>query len=197
MIHSQDFFTDDGKLVPGFKGIGKFKGRRAQEHTPEEKIVLNHFFTNIDSNVYCATDNMPSELWGLLMGQYARLADTAKQRLINLFNEVHEKDKTGKVPSLKNISHAIDRGQNLTALLSKHLRVAGRHVEKYGAKYGHASLRDSGTIRICFEGVSQRATKHLEAAREGAYQEQSTRALPFTAENLGMPLEVRETEFEK
>lgn len=190
-----EFFTVDKKLVPGFKGIGKFKGKRASEFTPAEKIITNYFFTNDDSNVYCASDNMSSELWALLMGQYARSPETAKGRLLQLFGDVHEKNP--EVPSLEKIAQSIVVGKDLSSMLIQHSLEAGKFVDECGVKYGHASLRDSGTIRICFEGVSQRATKHLEAAREGAYQEQSTRALPFTLENLGMPLEIRGTHFEK
>jgi len=196
MIKEREFFTESGELVPGFKGIGGFRGPRASEFTEEQRIILRYFFTNIDSNTYCATDNMPSQLWALLLGQYARSPVTAKERLLQLFEDVHKKDSKN-VPSLEQIAQAINQNEDISSMLQAHYLRSGIFVDEHGVKYGHSSLRDSGTIRICFEGVSQRATKFLEAAREGAYQEQSTRALPFTVENLGMPLEVRETEFEK
>ncbi|MEK6897965.1 MAG: FAD-dependent thymidylate synthase [Nanoarchaeota archaeon] len=177
-----------------FSGIGEFRGRK--DYTDAERIVLSHFFTNLESNVYCATDNMPTELWALLMGQYARSNLTAKDRLLQLFADVKEKDKTGKVPSLEKIARMIEGGSNISDALEIHLKRAGNFVEMFGVRYGHASLRDSGVIRICFEGVSQRVTKFLEAAREGAYQEQSTRAIPFLSENLGVPFEIRGTEYE-
>ncbi len=196
VIKESDYFNEKGSLVPGFHVVGDFRGRRAEELSHAERAVINYFFTNDDSNVYCATDNMPSQLWALLMGQYARSSSTAKERLLKLFSDLHKKDPE-KIPSTEQIAEAIARGKDISGMLERHLLTAGKFIEDYGQKYGHASLRDSGTIRACFEGVSQRATKHLEAAREGAYQEQSTRALPFTVENLGIPLEVRGTPFEK
>jgi thymidylate synthase ThyX len=82
------------------------------------------------------------------------------------------------------------------SLMAEHLRRSGVFIEEWGINYGHASLRDSGVIRLCIEGISQRSTKKVEAARQGAYQEQSTRALPFTIGNAGIPYEIRETPFE-
>lgn len=197
MFQESDYFTSEGNLVPGFHVIGKFKGKRAKDMSEAERIVVNHFFTNDDSNVYAATENMSAQLWALLMGQYARSAVTGRERLIQLFNDVHKKDKTGTAPSLEQIAGAIQDSKDISILLKKHLLNAGKFIETMGVKYGHASLRDSGVIGVCFEGVSQRATKHLESAREAAYQEQSTRAIPFTLENLGVPIEVKGTPFEQ
>ncbi len=181
----------EGKLLPGFSGIGRLRGR--QDYSEDETTVLNHFFTNINSNVYCAKDTMPNEFWALIMGQYARSNLTARDRLLVLFQDMETKKKG--IP-VSEVAAAIKKHGDITELLEKHMKEAGKFIEEYGIAYGHASLRDSGTIRICFEGVSQRITKFLEAAREGAYQEQSTRALPFKVEHLGMPYEIRGTEFE-
>jgi thymidylate synthase ThyX len=183
-----------GNLKPGFCGIGRLRGKTGTDYTEDEATVLKHFFTNIHSNIYCATDNMPGELWAQAMGQYARSNLTARDRVLKIFNDLHEK---GDEISVSELARMIRSGKDITALLEKHLKKAGKFVEVFGVKYGHASLRDSGTIRICFEGVSQRATKFMEHAREGAYQEQSTRALPFKADNLGVPYEVRGTKYEK
>src|SRR3989338_1218237 len=188
-------FFDGLKVRLGFGGIGNFRGR--SDYTKDEKTVLAHFFTNTESNVYCAKDNMPSELWAQLMGQYARSDQTVRDRLLKLFNDVKDEDKSGKVSSLEEIAGLIRREGDVGEALKSHLKRAGEWIEKYGIDYGHASLRDSGIIRICFEGVSQRATKPLERAREGAYQEQSTRATPFKKENLAVPFEIRGTFFEK
>lgn len=184
--------TPAGELVPGFSGIGMLRGRT--DYSENEKTILQHFFTNTRSNVYCATDHMPNELWALVMGQYARSGLTARERLLQLFSDMHEKNFEG-AHSIDEIARQI-RLQGDVSNLDVYLKAAGKFIETWGIQYGHASLRDSGTIRICFEGVSQRATKELELAREGAYQEQSTRALPFEAKFLGMPYELRGTEFE-
>ncbi|MBU2561610.1 MAG: FAD-dependent thymidylate synthase [Nanoarchaeota archaeon] len=190
----QTILDKDGRLKPGFCGIGRLRGKTGDDYKEDEITVLEYFFTNTHSNIYCATDNMPNELWALVMGQYARSNLTGRDRLLQLLHDMHEKEKQASVAKL---AEMIRSGEDVSAMLSGHLRKAGKFIDTWGVKYGHASLRDSGTIRICFEGVSQRATKFLEAAREGAYQEQSTRALPFTAENLGVPYEVRGTRYEK
>jgi len=184
---------EDGKLKPGFCGIGRLRGKSGDDYTEDESTVLGHFFTNTHSNVYCATDNMPNELWALVMGQYARSSFTGRDRLLKLFEDMHEKDEGVSVCEL---AEMIKAGKNISSILESHLRKAGKFIEIWGVKYGHASLRDSGTIRICFEGVSQAATNILESAREGAYQEQSTRALPYSIDNLGIPYEIRGTKYE-
>ena len=173
-----------------FSGIGPLRGRK--EYTPEERVILNHFWTNTDANVYAAKDTLPTELWALLMGQFARSSLTARERLLKLFEDMEKKG----APTKKEIAEAITQGKNTDALLERHLQKAGEFLELYGVRFGHASLRDSGTVRMIFEGVSQRATKELEYARTGAYQEVSTRAVGFTKESLGVPFEIRETAFE-
>ncbi len=184
----------DGKLLPGFSGIGSFRGRRFADLSADEQTITSHFFTNPDSNVYAASDALPNELWALLMGQYARSNLTAKERLIQLFNDIPKKNPSAK--TLGEIASTIRSGRRVDDDLKQHMKMAGEFIETWGINYGHASLRDSEPIRICFEGVSQRATKILESAREGAYQEQSTRALPFNLANMAIPFEVRGTQFE-
>ena len=39
--------SSDGELAPGFSGIGIFRGRR--DYTEDERTLLQHFFTNVDS----------------------------------------------------------------------------------------------------------------------------------------------------
>ncbi len=192
---SEKFFDGD-TLLPGFSGIGSLRGN-PEQYSEAERIVLDHFFTNTHSNIYAAKDTLPSELWTLLMGQYARSSLTARDRLLNLFRDVKSKSsEDNSVPSVEDLAHMIQSKKDVTNMLTTHCKRAGKFTEEWGIDYGHASLRDSGTIRMCFEGVSQRATKFLESAREGAYQEQSTRAIPFEENWLGMPFEIRGTEFE-
>ncbi len=184
----------DGQLLPGFSGIGSFRGRRFADLSADEQTITSYFFTNPDSNVYAASDALPNELWAQAMGQYARSNLTAKERLIQLFNDMPKKNPQAK--SLGEIATTIRSGREVEHALKQYIKMAGEFIEEWGINYGHASLRDSAPIRICFEGVSQRATKFLESAREGAYQEQSTRALPFNLTNMAIPFEVRGTKFE-
>ncbi len=187
----REVVDSDGNLKPGFSGIGRFRGRN--DYTDDEETVLKYFFTNINSNVYCATDNMPNELWALVMGQYARSSMTGRDRLLKLFTDMEEK---GEGLPVSKLASMIREGSDIAVALKNHLSKAGKFIETWGVKYGHASLRDSGVIRMCMEGVSQVATNILESAREGAYQEQSTRALPYTKENIGIPYEIKGTNYE-
>jgi thymidylate synthase ThyX len=189
----KQFVDEKGNVIPGFSGIGKYRGR--SDYTEEERVILNHFFTNVDSNVYCAKDSMPNQLWALVMGQYARSNATAKDRLLQLFNDMHKRDE--KELSIPQWAETIRKSSDISKALEGALIRAGNFVETWGVAYGHDSLRDSDMIRICIEGISQRMTKKVESAREGAYQEQSTRAIPFRLENLGMPFEVRGTPYEE
>jgi thymidylate synthase ThyX len=188
----EQVLDEHGRLKPGFSGIGRIRGRT--DYNPDEATLLGHFFTNTHSNIYCATDNMPNELWALVMGQYARSDKTGRDRLLQVFEDMHKKENG---PSVAAIAEMIRNGSDVASMLQAHLAKAGRFIEEWGVGYGHSSLRDSGAARACCEGVSQRATKFLENAREGAYQEQSTRALPFRMENIGIPYEVRGTKYEQ
>ncbi|MFA4960630.1 MAG: FAD-dependent thymidylate synthase [Candidatus Pacearchaeota archaeon] len=192
MILKTGELADDN--LSGFSGIGNFRGRRASELSSDERTILEYFFTNVDSNVYVAKDTLPVELWAMGMGQYARSNITLKERFLQLLRDMPKKDPSAK--TLEEIATAIRSGTDASDLMTSHLKKAGEFIVNWGIDYGHASLRDSASVRICFEGVSQRATKFLETAREGAYQEQSTRATPFSIENLGTPFEVRRTPFE-
>jgi len=40
-------------------------------YTTSQEVFLKHFFTSVDSDVYCATDAMPMALWAFLEGGYS------------------------------------------------------------------------------------------------------------------------------
>ncbi|MFH1649617.1 MAG: hypothetical protein ABIA93_03640, partial [Candidatus Woesearchaeota archaeon] len=190
----ENVINSDGidALIPGFHGIGPFVGKRASEFDRDEQVVLSYFFTNIDSNVYCAKDTMPQELWALIMGQFARAELSAKERLLKVFYDMEEKTGEG----VKELAEKIRKGTDIRENLAFVLQKAGDFIIEYGVDYGHASLRDSENIRLIVEGLTQRATKEFEKAREGAYQEKSTRALRFGPETLAIPPEILGTEYE-
>jgi thymidylate synthase ThyX len=195
----KEVIDEKGQLKPRFSGIGRFRIRRKKgkeiPYNEHEKIILNYFFTNIDSNVYCAKDTMPMELWALLMGQYARRHSTARDRLLMLFEAVYMNNPE-KVLSVEELAKTIKTKGEISEIMQEHLKTAGKFIDQYGVKYGHASLRDSSVVRTCCEGVSERATKYVEGPREGAYQQQSTRALLFGELNLGVPYEIQGTYLE-
>jgi hypothetical protein len=63
------------------------------KYSESEEIVLKHFFTNIDKNVYCATDNMPIMLWGLLLGGYSRSALSMRDRFLQIFKDISKNEQ--------------------------------------------------------------------------------------------------------
>jgi len=56
-------------------------------YTPNERIVLEYFFTNVDKNVYCAKNTLSSQLWAFLVGQYSRTHVSLRDRFLQLFND--------------------------------------------------------------------------------------------------------------
>lgn len=184
--------TQEGELKTGFSGIGPLRGR--QDYNDREIVVLDHLFTNHHSNIYAVTDNMPNELWAQIMGQFARTSTPARDRALKIINNSAEKYGSASVDQLAEL---ISKGRAVEEALDVVKKRASKWVSEWGINYGHASLRDSGVIRMVFEGVSQRATKEIESAREGAYQEISTRAVPFKKEFLGIPYELQGTPLEE
>ena len=69
-----------------------------REFTEEEKIVLRYFFTNIDKNIYAATDNMPNSLWALLEGGYSRSQLSMRMRFLSIFEEMEQDYDKGNLP---------------------------------------------------------------------------------------------------
>ena len=56
-------------------------------YTPNERIVLDYFFTNVDKNVYCAKNTLSSQLWAYLVGQYSRTHVSLRDRFLQLFDD--------------------------------------------------------------------------------------------------------------
>ena len=56
-------------------------------YTENERIVLDHFFTNVDRNVYCAKNALSSQLWAYLVGQYSRTHVSLRDRFLQLFDD--------------------------------------------------------------------------------------------------------------
>jgi thymidylate synthase ThyX len=179
-----------GRVQNNFSSIGRFRGKK--NPSADERTILEYFFTNVDSNIYAAKDTLPSELAALLLGKYARSKITAKGRLMAEFKAM---EKEGQI-DISEFAESIRRDQRADNVIDLATRRAAKKIKDIGITYGHASVRDSGRITMFFEGVSELSTSILESAREGAYQEQSTRAIPFTQQNLGVPYEIRGTEWE-
>lgn len=159
--------------------------------TPSEAIVLRHFFTNVDRDVYCATDAMPMALWAFLEGGYSRSQVSMRERFLAIFAEMREKDASA--PTIEQLAESISAGQlpELEGALTK----ASSFMSKWAVEYGHNSLKDSSVDRFALENVSQRAAKLLEHSSLGAFQEKSTRYLDFSRDDLAFPADLLESPF--
>lgn len=159
--------------------------------TAAEAIVLRHFFTNTERDVYCATDAMPMALWAFLEGGYSRSQVSMRERFLEIFREMREKDSTA--PTIESLAESIAAGQlpELEGALVK----ASSFMSKWAVEYGHNSLKDSSVDRFAVENVSQRAAKLLEHSSLGAFQEKSTRYLDFSKDELVFPTSLLESSF--
>lgn len=159
--------------------------------TAAEAIVLRHFFTNVDRDVYCATDAMPMALWAFLEGGYSRSQVSMRERFLAIFEEMREKDSSA--PTIDQLAESIASGSlpELEGALAK----ASSFMSKWAVEYGHNSLKDSSVDRFALENVSQRAAKLLEHSSLGAFQEKSTRYLDFSKDELVFPAGLVESSF--
>ena len=170
-----------------------------KEFSQEEKIVLMHFFTNIDKNVYAATDNMPSSLWALLEGGYSRSKLSMRERFLRIFSEMQEEHEAGKLSkedliTVPEFANQISSGGqlNMSSLLNK----AEKFMRKWAVQYGHNSLKDSDVVRFAIENISQLIVNPIEETKLGAFQEKSTRYVEFTRDHLVVPTDLKEFEQE-
>lgn len=149
-------------------------------YSTSQEVLLRHFFTNVDKDVYCATDAMPMALWAFLEGGYSRSQASMRDRFLQIFEEMREKDESS--PSVEEMADAVaaSRLPQLDGALNK----ASAFMSKWAVEYGHNSLKDSSVDRFAIEGVSQRAAKLLEHSQLGAFQEKSTRYLDFGRDDL-------------
>lgn len=176
----EGFYDKTGTLAPLLN---------EREYSEDEKVVLLHFFTNVDRNVYCATDAMSSQLWAFLMGQYSRSTLSLRDRFLQLFDDARKAFDEGKIKkddyvSLEELAEAIRSGSFKTVGYFNDR--ASDFLKKWGVDYGHNSLKDSDKIRIAVEGVSQVFAKVIEAPFPtlGDFQEKSTRYVHFGCESV-------------
>lgn len=171
-----------------------------REYTQTEKIVLNYFFTNIDKNIYCARDTLPSQVWAFLMWQYSRSHLSLRDRFLKVFEDQKLAFEQGKIlkeefVSLEDLAESISNNndKNLQYFYDK----AASFLKKWWVQYGHNSLKDSDTIRFAVEWVSEVFTKIIESPFPAlwAFQETSTRYMPFTKESIIFPPELEKSEY--
>lgn len=178
-----NFMSDTGTLTPL---------TNQREYSEVEEIILTHFFTNLDKNIYAATHNMPSPLWAFFVGQYSRTHLSMRDRFLAIFDDMKTRHEKGQISrdnyiTKEEMAEAIKRSGEVK--LSFFLKRAETFLEKWGIDFGHASLKDADYVRFAIEGISQLATNPLEMPDPslGAYQEKSTRYIPFGKKSVIIP----------
>jgi hypothetical protein len=125
-----------------------------REYTSNEKTVLLYFFTNIDKNIYCATNNMSNQLWAFLVGQYSRSSLSMRDRFLKLFEDSKVALEKGIIEkedyiSIDELAKSI--GENKSQKLDFFEKKASDFLKKWGVDYGHNSLKDADRIRFAIE----------------------------------------------
>lgn len=149
---------------------------------PVEARVRAHY----RGRVY-AVRNVSEETWATLAAQYSRSPNTLRDNIraaiacgdMPLPPEVSaflpSADTTESPDDYRDIAET-RRGDAVSKIEAK----AAAFHRKWTVGYGHSSVAEGATLRLCVDGCSLWAAKALEDARIGvAYTEKSTRYVPF------------------
>lgn len=161
-----------------------------RQFTELELKVLDIFFTGVKGlkKVYCAKATLPSNVWGFLTGAYSRSSLTMREKLLDTFDSIVRNEVPGICADKPQFSDdyvafledVAMHGSHAEVLLNAVMSKADKFLSTWAVGYGHSSLKDSCSDRFAVEGVSILATKMIEWATLGAYQEKSTRYADFS-----------------
>ena len=144
-----------------------------EEYTPDERLVLDRYFTNSDSPVF-ALINLPEIVKGALFARYSR-THTPLRRLF--LDEFYNFEKVGVAA----IADQIDAREGDGDGSIRSMRRAERLYERVLNDYGDDSVAQLGGAHLACEQVSALMTKVIERGRLAAYLEQSTRYIQYDA----------------
>ena len=131
----------------------------AESFTPEERRLLEPYFTNLEGPVFALT-NLPDVVKGALFARYSRSAKSLRRLFLDEFTDkVSGADR--QAPDV-----GVERAERL--------------YTRVFHEYGDDSVAQLGGAHIACEGASNLLTKVLERGRLAAYLEQSTRYVPYT-----------------
>ena len=145
-----------------------------EEYTPDERSVLDRYFTNSDSPVF-ALINLPEVVKGALFARYSR-THTPLRRLF--LDEFYRFAQVG----VSAIAEQIDLRDGGSAGRLSSMRHAERLYDKIFMGFGDDSVAQLGGAHLACEQVSALMTKVIERGRLAAYLEQSTRYIQYDAE---------------
>ena len=154
-------------------------------YSSDERLVLDYFFTNVDSSIF-ATKNFHPEVWALMQARYSRSQGGLRDSFLDLLKEdesnfnllVAELKKTGAGEATK---HATEK--------------AIQFMEKWVLGYGHSSIAEGAVVGFGLEGVSILATKIIEDNRLASFCEKSTRYVSFNRSSFYLDPVLKNSEF--
>jgi thymidylate synthase ThyX len=150
--------------------------------TPEERYLIEPFFTNLDRPVF-AVPFLPPEVIGALCSRTSRAKEDLRVVFLNEFIKPFLVEKNEYGEALKNLIDFLHKYP--WEIIFSNPR--GREFyTKWLAQYGDDSIAQMAGTHIIFSGLSQVAIKHLEDMRVGiAPLEKSTRYLDYSAKING------------
>jgi len=145
-----------------------------EEFTPEERKVLEPFFTNMDKPVFCLI-NLPEVVKGAVFSRYSRSAKSLRRTLLDDF--IQDK-KMG-------FSEIVGNPTGGASGLGGAVRKAEAFYDRVLVGYGDDSVAELAGAHVGIEGVSNVVTKILEDARLTSPLEKSTRYVWFDQKENG------------
>jgi len=127
-----------------------------EEFTPEERAVLERYFTNIDRPVF-AIVNLPEIVKGALFARYSRTKKSLRRLFLDEFYDGESGAPIDEVGAAK----------------------AEELYERIFIEYGDDSVAQLGGAHVAVEQCSNVLTKVIERGRLAGYLEQSTRYVPY------------------
>ena len=143
-------------------------------YSADEQLVLEHFFSNLDKQVFIAKNFHP-EVWALMQARYSRAKDGMRESFLKLLKEDEE--------SYHKLFNTL-REQSLDDGVEHATKKAMEFMERWVLGYGHQSVAEGAVIGIGIENASILATKFIQENRLASYIEKSTRYVKFTREHL-------------
>jgi len=131
-----------------------------ERFTPEERALLEPYFTDLDGPVF-ALLNLPEVTKGALFARYSRSPKSLRRLFLDEFAEHAEAEPPG--------AQGDDVGKERAEKL----------YERVFVEYGDDSIAQVGGVHLACEQSSQILAKVLEWGRLMAYLEQSTRYVPY------------------
>ena len=127
-----------------------------EEFTPEERSILERYFTNVDLPVFCVV-NLPEIVKGALFARYSRTKKSLRRLFLDEFYDGSTSGPADVVGAAK----------------------AEELYDRIFIEYGDDSVAQLGGAHVAIEQCSNIMTKLVERGRLAGYLEQSTRYVAY------------------